>query len=220
LLNKIGVAARVEAGFRKSTEFVCNTRVNGAMTIPIKITYRNIDPSPAIEADIRNHAEKLDEFDARIHWCNVSVEAEGKHQRKGRIYRIGINLGLPGKTISANRTGPHNEAHSDIYVAIRDTFNALARQVEDYARIRRADVKSHEVPQHGRIVRLFPKEGYGFIQTSTGDEVYFHRNSVVEGDFSKLAVDSEVRLEIAYGESEKGPQATTVKPIGKHHIVG
>jgi len=70
------------------------------------------------------------------------------------------------------------------------------------------------------VVRLFPDDGYGFIETADGQEVYFHRNSVVEGDFAKLAVDSEVRVEIAYGESEKGPQATTVRPVGKHHIVG
>ena len=82
------------------------------MTIPIKITYRNIDPSDAIEKSIRTHAEKLEAFDARIHWCNVAVEAEGKHQHKGRIYRIAVNLGLPGKTITANRAGPHNPAHA------------------------------------------------------------------------------------------------------------
>lgn len=190
------------------------------MTIPIKITYRNIDPSDAVEQNIRGQAEKLVEFDDRIHWCNVSVEAEGKHQHKGRIYRIMINIGVPGKTITTNRAGPHNPAHADIYVAIRDAFNAAKRQVEDYSRIRRADVKTHEVPEHGRVVRLFPEEGYGFIETSEGQEVYFHRNSVVDGDFTKLGVDSEVRLEIAYGESEKGPQASTVRPVGKHHIVG
>ena len=190
------------------------------MTIPIKITYRNIDPSDAVEQNIRTHAEKLEEFDNRIHWCNVAVEAEGKHQHKGRIYRISINLGVPGKTITTNRAGPHNPAHEDIYVAIRDAFNAAKRQVEDYARIRRDDVKTHEVPEHGRVIRLFPEEGYGFIETAGGEEIYFHRNSVVEGDFTKLDVDSEVRLEIAYGESEKGPQASTVRPIGKHHVVG
>lgn len=190
------------------------------MTIPIKITYRNIDPSPAVEADIRKHAEKLEEFDARVHWCNVSVEAAGKHQQKGRLYKIAINLGLPGKTITANRAGPQNPAHADIYVAIRDAFNALGRQVEDYARVRRADVKAHEAPENGRVIRLFPDDGYGFIETAGGEEIYFHSNSVVDGQFPKLDVGSEVRLEIAYGESEKGPQATTVKPIGKHHIVG
>lgn len=189
------------------------------MSIPIKITYRNVDPSPAVEENIRSHAEKLKEFDERVHWCNVTVEAEGKHQHKGRIYRITINVGLPGKTIAVNRAGPHNPAHADVYVAIRDSFAAAKRQIEDYARIRRADVKTHEAPDHGRVARLFPDKGYGFILTSTGEEVYFHRNSVVNGDFAKLEVDSEVRLDIAHGESEKGPQATTVKPIGKHHIV-
>jgi len=189
------------------------------VTIPIKITYRNIDPSEAVEQNIRDHAEKLEDFDNRIHWCNVAVEAEGKRQQKGRIYRIMINLGVPGKTITTNRAGPHNPAHEDIYVAIRDAFAAAQRQVEDYARIRRAEIKAHEMPDHGRIVRLFPKEGYGFIETAAGQEVYFHQNSVVEGDFAKLEVNGEVRLEIAYGESEKGPQASTVRPIGKHHIV-
>jgi cold shock CspA family protein/ribosome-associated translation inhibitor RaiA len=202
------------------TVSIVDKRISIAVTIPIKINFRDIDPSPAVEADIRKHAEKLEEFDNRIHWCNISVESEGKHQRTGRLYKIVINVGLPGKTITVNRAGPRNEAHSDIYVAIRDAFNALGRQIEDHARVRRDDVKTHEVPGSGRVVRIFPDEGYGFIETASGEEVYFHRNSVVEGDFAKLKVDSEVRLEIAYGESDKGPQATTVKPIGKHHIVG
>jgi len=190
------------------------------VSIPIKITYRNIDPSVAVETNIRTHAEKLEAFDSRIHWCNVSVEAEGKHQHKGRRYRIGIKLGLPGKTVASGRAGTNNPAHEDIYVAIRDSFDAAIRQVEDYARIRRDDVKTHEAPEHGRVIRLFADDGYGFIRTAGGEEVYFHQNSVVNGDFTKLDVDSEVRLEIAYGESEQGPQATTVRPVGKHHIVG
>ena len=112
-------------------------RDDPTVSFPIKITFHDIDPSPAVEADIRKHAEKLEEFDPRIHWCNVSIEADGKHQRKGRIYRIMVSLGLPGKTITANRAKPHDPAHADIYVAIRDSFNAVTRQVEDYARVRR-----------------------------------------------------------------------------------
>ena len=180
------------------------------MTFPIKITFRDIDPSPAIEADIRKHAEKLGEFDDRIHWCNVSVEAEGKHQRKGRHYKIVINLGLPGKTITANRAGPRNEARSDIYVAIRDSFSAIGRQVEDHARVRRDEVKSHETPQSGRVVKIFPAEGYGFIETPSG-EVYFHRNSVAGGEFDQLTPGQEVRFSEAVGD--KGPQATLVRTV-------
>ena len=186
--------------------------------IPVKVTFRNVDQSDAVEQDIRKHAEKLAEFDNRILWCNVGVESDGKHRRKGRVYRISVNVGRPGKTIVTNRAGPHNPAHADIYVAIRDAFAATTRQVEDHVRISRDDVKTHETPQHGRVIRIFEEEGYGFILTSEGEEVYFHRNSVPNGNFGKLDVGSEVRLEIAYDESEKGYQATVVKPVGKHHI--
>lgn len=112
--------------------------MGSAVTFPIKIAYRNVDPSPAVEADIRKHAERLADLDSRIHWCNVGVEADGKHQRKGRLYRITVNLGLPGKTIAVNRASPHDDTHRDIYVAIRDSFEAAAQQVDDYARLRRS----------------------------------------------------------------------------------
>lgn len=189
------------------------------MVIPIKITFRNMDPSPAVETCVREHAEKLEQFDPRLHWCDAVVESVGKHKHKGRQYKVTVHLGLPGKTLHVNRTGPKNLAHSDIYVAIRDSFNAATRQMEDFARIRRMDVKSHETPLHGTVTRHFADKGYGFIETSSGEEIYFHHNSVINDGFNKLGVGAEVRLDVAYGESEKGPQATTVRPIGKHHIV-
>jgi cold shock CspA family protein len=80
-------------------------------------------------------------------------------------------------------------------------------------------VKTHEVPVHGTVVRLSREDGYGFIETSEGDEIYFHRNSVVEGSFEDLDVGQEVRLVVAYGESEHGAQASTVKSVGKHHLI-
>ncbi len=60
--------------------------------------------------------------------------------------------------------------------------------------------------------------GFGFIETADGQEVYFHRHSVADGDFDRLEVGSEVRVAIAERESERGPQASTVHPIGKHHL--
>jgi cold shock CspA family protein len=84
----------------------------------------------------------------------------------------------------------------------------------------RQDVKTHEAPLHGKVLRLFPYEGYGFIDMSDGREVYFHRNSVVEGSFDELEEGAEVRVVVAEKEGEQGPQASTVKPVGKHHVVG
>jgi cold shock CspA family protein len=80
-------------------------------------------------------------------------------------------------------------------------------------------MKAHEVAVHGTIVRLFQDKGCGFIETSEGEEIYFHRNSVVDESFEDLGVGQEVRLVVAYDESEHGAQASTVKPTGKHHLI-
>jgi len=188
------------------------------MAIPVKVTFRNFDHSDAIEARIVEHAEKLEQFDSSIVWCNVTVEAIDKHKSKGRLYQAAVHIGVPGKTIQVNRTGRKDAAHSDIYVAIRDSFNAATRQLEEHTRVRRNAVKTHETPEHGKVARLFPYEGYGFVELPIG-EVYFHRNAVVNDGFDKIEVGDEVRIEVAENESEKGLQASAVIPVGKHHIV-
>jgi len=187
---------------------------------PIEITFRNMDASEYVEADVRKKIAGLERFFDRIHYCRVAIEARHRHQHKGYLCDVHITLGVPGPDIVVGRTGPEDHAHEDVYVAVRDAFQAATRQLEDYARKTRGDVKTHETPLHGKVVRLFPEEGYGFIQTPDELEVYFHKNSVVEGRFEDLDKGAEVRLVIAEGEGREGPQASTVKPIGKHHPVG
>jgi cold shock CspA family protein len=113
------------------------------------------------------------------------------------------------------RSGPKDHAHEDVYVAIRDAFDAAVRRLEDHVRERRGKVKTHEEPLHGTVRMVDPAGGFGFIETPQG-EVYFHRNSVVEGDFARLEPGAEVRLEVAERESAEGWQATTVRPTGRH----
>ena len=150
--------------------------------------------------------------------CRVAVEAPHKHHHKGKLYHVRINITVPDKELVVSREPDQHHAHEDVYVAIRDAFDAMRRQLEDYARRRRGKVKRHEAPPHGRIAKLFPEENYGNIETLDGRLVYFHQNSVVDTDFSKLETGSEVRFVEEMGE--KGPQASTVYVIGKHHIVG
>jgi len=189
------------------------------MQLPLQITFRHMGPSPAVEAAIRNNAERLDRFADRVMACRVVVEAPHKHQRKGKLYSIRIDLTVPGEEIPVTHGGPKNHAHEDIYVAIRDAFNTASRLLEDHVRKFRGTVKAHEAPLHGRVVRLFPYEGYGFIETSDHREIYFHKNSVTDPGFDKLEAGAEVRLVLAEGESANGPQASTVTALGKHHIV-
>lgn len=190
------------------------------MRLPLQISFRNMDPSPAIEAAIRERAERLDRFFGRVMACRVVIEAPHKHKRKGKLYGVSIDLTVPGEEIAVTHTGPRDHAHEDVYVAIRDAFNAAGRLLEDHARKFRGDVKTHEPPLHGKVIRLFPYEGYGFIETSDGHEIYFHKNSVTGPGFDKLEVGAEVRLVVAEAESPHGLQASTVTAVGKHHIVG
>jgi ribosome-associated translation inhibitor RaiA/cold shock CspA family protein len=185
------------------------------MQTEVQITFRDIPPSEAVEARIRDRVIKLEEFHPRITACKVVVGTARRGHHKGKVYQVRIDLTLPGEELVINREHRYNPAHEDVHVAVRDAFNALERQIKGQARRMRGQVKLHEVPTHGRIVRMFPD--HGFITTPDG-ELYFHRNSVAEGGFEALDVGSEVRYVLATDDGEFGPQASTVHPVGKHHV--
>jgi ribosomal subunit interface protein len=185
------------------------------MQRPLEIRFRQMDPSPAIEARIRKKAAELERFSERITGCRVIVEKEHRHRHKGNLFRVRIEIDAPGKELAVAHTGPRDHAHEDVYVAIRDAFKAAVRQLEDHVRERGGKVKAHEAPLHGTVRRVDREGGFGFIDTAQG-EVYFHRNSVI-GEFDAIGPGSRVRLELAERESADGWQATTVRLIGKHH---
>jgi len=185
------------------------------MQVPLQIDFQNMDRSDAVEARVRERVDKLEQFFDRITACRVTVIAPHRHHRKGKLYEVRVDLDVPGKNVLVTHAGPKNHAHEDVYVALRDAFNAAQRQLEDHSRKVRQKVKHHEEPTVGAVVRLFAYEGYGFVELPDGQEIYFHRNSVVDDGFDKLDVGDEVRLEFVEGESADGPQATTVQPTGK-----
>lgn len=173
--------------------------------------------SDAIEQRIRAKAAELEQYCDQITTCHVTVDASHKHHHRGNLYSVRVDLRVPGQEIAVGRERNLHQAHEDVYVAIRDCFGAAARRLEDYVRKRRGKVKRHDVPDHGKVTKLFPDEGYGFVLRADGTEVYFHENSVGAA-FRALKVDDEVRIVVAAGEGEKGPQASTVVPIGKHQV--
>ena len=190
------------------------------MQITPEVTFRQMAPSSAVEARIQEHLTRLDRFHNRIMSCRVVVEAPHRQHRKGNLYNVSVDITLPGsKEILANREKRLSHAHQDIYVALRDAFNATRRQLQDTGRKQRGKVKSHETPLHGTVARVFTYEGYGFVETPIEGEIYFDRHAVVDGAFEDLEPGSEVRLVVAEGESDKGLQATTVRAIGKHHLI-
>jgi ribosome-associated translation inhibitor RaiA len=116
---------------------------SNSMQIPLQISFDGMDPSPALEARIREKAEKLERFYDRIVSCSVVVVAPHRHHHKGKLYSVRIDLSVPGQDIHVGRAGPENHAHEDVYVALRDAFNAAGRLLEDHVRRMRGDVKTH-----------------------------------------------------------------------------
>lgn len=201
------------------------------MQLPLQITFRNMETSPAVETRIRQEVAKLENFYSRIMGCRVAVETPRHHLQRGKIFNLKIDLTVPGGEIvvrhkpSLHSVAKHTEiekakksleiegAYKDIYVAIRDAFKSARRQLQDHARKEKGVVKQHESMPKGRVVKLVPEEDYGFLQTLEGVEIYFHRNSVLQGTFDQLEVGDMVTF--AEEKGDKGPQASTVNVISK-----
>ena len=205
------------------------------MKLPLQITFRNMPPSEAIENNVREKAARLETLYDGIISCRIIIEAPHRHHHKGKAYQVSIDMTVPAGEIVVNRAPkrldaaktPRPEelendlieshepskhgAHADLYVAIRDAFNAAARKLQDHARRQRGKVKLHEPAAVAQVIRLFPIEDYGFLQTPEGREVYFHKNSVLARGFDRLEVGTEVIFAEELGE--KGPQASTVRVI-------
>jgi len=181
------------------------------MQTPLQITLQNVPRSDALEAKIREDVAKLEHFHPRMTSCRVAVEETQKHHQQGRQFAVRIEARAPDHE-DVVATLQH---HEDVYIALRDAFHAMRRQLEDRVREARGDVKRHAEPRHGRVVRLDQNAGFGFIETDEGDEIYFSRDNVVSPAFEHLMTGTEVQfLEESAGE---GVQAKRVS-AGKHRF--
>lgn len=186
------------------------------MQTPLQVTFQGMERSPAVEARLREGADKLEKYCDEIVSCRVSVQAPHRHHETGRTFHVRLEVTVPGQTLVASREPDVHHAYTDVYVAVRDAFDTMRRLLEDYGRKRRGAVKTHEAPAHGRITELDTNLGFGRIETPDGRLVYFHRNAVIGDGFRELSLGAAVRYDEEMGEN--GPQASTVRLLGKHHI--
>lgn len=115
------------------------------MQVPLQVTFHGTDPSPAVEERIRERANKLERLSSHIIGCRVVVEAPHRHHQHGQIFHVRIDITIPQHEIVVSREPAQNHAHADVYVAIRDAFDAAERRLEDYVRLQRGDVKNHSL---------------------------------------------------------------------------
>ncbi len=173
------------------------------MKLPLEIRARNVNISPATEELIREKADKLEKLYDRIIGCRVTVDIPHKSQRSGIHYAVRIELTVPGREIVVKR-----DPEEDLMAAVLGSFEVAQRSIKEFSEKQRGEVKYHEEKPVARVSRLFPEDGYGFLTTPEGREVYFHANALLNGKFKELSVG--VPVSFVEKEGEKGAQASSV----------
>ncbi|HET7679771.1 MAG TPA: HPF/RaiA family ribosome-associated protein [Xanthobacteraceae bacterium] len=187
------------------------------MQTPVEIDFQGIGKQPDVRGSIEQHVAELEQRFGRVTACRVVLKGPGDHHQTGGLYEVNIRLSLPGgREVKVTRTPKADERHSDLTFAINDAFRRARRQLQDHARLLQGQVKAHEAQPSGTVKRIDLSGAFGFLQAADGHDVYFHKNSVLDGAFSRLAVGT--RVSFVEEPGEKGPQASTVKLLGKHKL--
>jgi ribosomal subunit interface protein len=188
------------------------------MQVPLQIRFHNMASSDAIETRVRERVTRLERFSGDIISCRVTIEAPHKQPHRSTV-GITIDIGLAGKEIVVKREARHHESRDDAYNVIGIAFDTAERQLEEHVRVSRRSIKTHDGPIYARVVRLYPEQDYGFIETPGQPNVYFHRIVVEDDEFDQLEVGSEVRYSMADEEGAMGPQASRVRLVKGGHAL-
>jgi ribosome-associated translation inhibitor RaiA len=101
------------------------------MTDLSQITFRQMEPSAALEARMRDLAQRLDRYSSLIMGCHVTINAPYQHHHQGKLYEVHINLTVPGREIVASKQHHEHHSHEDAFVAKTDNACIDARRDSD-----------------------------------------------------------------------------------------
>ena len=179
------------------------------MQIEPIISYDNIDHSEAIERLVQDRIAALEKRHDRITGCEVILDAPQKQKRHGRVFRVRLNLRLPGPDLSISREVAQGTAQDDLILAVNRTFSAAEKALKKRKKtMAGVEVKHHAPVLHGEITELESELGYGWVRADDGKTVYFQRDSLTANDWDQL--QKGTRLRFREMEGEKGPFATAV----------
>ncbi len=185
------------------------------MKVPLELSYRDVKRTDSTDTLIQEQVAKLERVCNYITSCHVVIEQPQKHMSSGNPFRVRIDLTVPpGHELVSKREAGQGDMHDNITAVIRDVFSDMRRQLQVLVEKQRRDVKVHEDPSRTALVsRIFKEEGYGFIESLGGTELYFHKNSVLHDDFDRIEIGTMVRFFPEMGD--KGPQASTIQIVDK-----
>jgi cold shock CspA family protein/ribosome-associated translation inhibitor RaiA len=184
------------------------------MNVPLTISFRGLAKSAIAEELIRIKTEKLAQA-FPLSRCGVSVERTQKHPREGQPFRVRLDMTVPpGHKLSVVREETEGEMHTSLTTEIINAFDAAEQQLKKLKEKMHGEVKRHPQQEVTALVdELHVEEGWGFLATVDSRRIYFHKNSVLHGEFDRLAIGTGVNFFEEQGE--KGPQATSVRIIDK-----
>ncbi len=183
------------------------------MKVPLEISFRKVEHSGEIEDLIKEKAAKLEKVCDYISSCRVAVEKTQEHQKSGSPYRVRIDITIPpGHEIVIRREETEGDIHESLEMEIREAFKAAGIKLRKLVDIQHGKKKKHFYKEVNAFVsEIEREEGYGFLKTLDGVDIYFHRNSLAHYDFDKLKIGTGVHFTEETGD--KGPQAAIVHVI-------
>lgn len=191
------------------------------MQTPAEIDFQGIHADDHLRSCVNRNISTLEQRFGRITACRVVIRGPSERHRKGGAFEVSMRLTLPqGREVAIGRSeGRVREADTDNrlldpVVAINDAFKRARRRLQDHARRMQGHVKVHDGPPIATVTRYNDATGFGFLETPDGREIYFHRNSVLDDGARHVAPGTRVTFFEEMGE--KGPQASTVRVLGKH----
>lgn len=181
------------------------------MEVPIEITFRGVDHTDTLDQLIRDKAARLERFHDRLTSCHIVVEHPQEHLSSGRPWRVRLDLTVPpGNEIVVRKEPGKGDMHEQLTTVIKDAFDAAERQLKELHERQRGDVKQDaESESVGIVSRVLPDEGYGFITDPSEQDIYFHRNAVLNHEFERITEGTAVWYQAELGED--GLQATAVR---------
>ncbi|MBD3246150.1 MAG: HPF/RaiA family ribosome-associated protein [Candidatus Omnitrophica bacterium] len=185
------------------------------MQVPLELSFRGVEDTQILEDEVRAGVARLERVCDHIISCKVAVEKTQMHQERGNPFRIRIDLTVPpGHEIAVRKEPSRGNLHEPLLAVLHDAFDAVRRQLQELVEKQHGRVKTHPEQEVNALVeKIFKKDGYGFLKTLDGTEVYFHKNSVLHKGFDRLEKGTGVHYVEEMGE--KGPQASTVRIVDK-----
>ncbi len=185
--------------------------------VPVEIAFHNIESIPWAEEEIRARVAKLEKIFERLVTCRVRVDQRANKSSRNIPPVVRIEIGIPGRKDLVVSHEPdylqHKFQSPDLHNAINEAFRIAEDRLSEYKRQlqERSKEPFHVIENQmlGQVADIDPSGDFGFILTSTGSMLYFHRNSVLSGDFDKLRRGTQVHYIEEMGDT--GPTASKVR---------